>query len=136
MADECNFMVYRRGALQRRHCSRLAKKDGYCNFHHPEAVATRRKEREDKYLAAREVQNRIWLAMLIGFKVLAAVEKSSMTASNVLVTEDRILRQYNRLIIAKNQRGDFTPHSSTDAFKSASKMLGGMLKKSSRKVLK
>ncbi len=47
----CKYIVTPDGTAfaRPRPCSRSAKKDGYCKQHHPDAIAERRKARDERY---------------------------------------------------------------------------------------
>ena len=61
MSDRCKETVFRQGGSFRGgRCSRKAVKDGYCNQHHPDAVAKRRGERMARWKAEDERNEANW----------------------------------------------------------------------------
>ena len=50
----CKQTIYKGTWARASQCSRKATKDGYCKQHHPDAVAKRNKEVEERYEAKRK----------------------------------------------------------------------------------
>jgi hypothetical protein len=53
--ERCKEQVWDSGGWSKHQCSRYAVEDGYCKQHHPNAVAERKRKREEK--AERDWQN-------------------------------------------------------------------------------
>ena len=74
MTERCKQMVTGATSFHRYRCSRYARKDGYCNQHHPDTVKKRRKKSDEAY-EFREKQRGGWAA----FSYIAAATNKELT---------------------------------------------------------
>lgn len=53
----CKGLVYRAGSFRASRCSRNPVLEGYCKQHHPQAVAARSQERDNRWRAEWDARN-------------------------------------------------------------------------------
>ena len=58
MTERCKYRMYRRWVVDT--CMKNAVRDGYCNQHHPDAVAARRKAADDRFAEQRAAEAAVY----------------------------------------------------------------------------
>lgn len=76
MSARCKQEIYRGTFSRQDQCSRQAKRDGYCNQHHPDTVKARKEKSHNNYVAKKRRENKPWHLLAAAEQRIKALEEA------------------------------------------------------------